>query len=58
MIGQEEEDRIPRDPDYYTDDEIDELLLKAHALGYSLDPGSELEELTIRQLEVLVMRIQ
>ena len=48
-----------RDPEQtYTDSEICDLLEEAERLGFSLDKGSELEHLTIRELDVLVHRVQ
>ncbi len=38
----------------YTDGELCELLEKAEELGFSLEAGSELEGLTISELERLV----
>lgn len=38
----------------YSDDEIALLLREAERLGFSLEAGSELEKLTIRELEILV----
>lgn len=50
---------ILRDPDQtYTHSEICDLLAEAESLGFSLEKGSELESLTIRELEVLVKRRQ
>ena len=39
---------------YFTDDEIANLLERAHDLGFSLDAGCDLERLTIIELETLV----
>jgi hypothetical protein len=38
----------------YTDDEIYELLKKAEAIGFYLGPNSELEQLTLEELRILV----
>jgi hypothetical protein len=43
---------------YFTEDEISDLLKKARDLGFSLDEGSELESLTVRELEILVTTVQ
>lgn len=44
-----------RDPDHlYTHSEVVDLLEEAERLGFSLDKGSELENLTVRDLEHLV----
>lgn len=40
----------------YLSDDICELLEKAEKLGYSLERGSELERMTIAQLEEIVNR--
>lgn len=40
--------------DHYTDGEVVELLEKAEAMGFNLDKGSELEGLTLSQLDQLV----
>lgn len=46
---------VLRDPEHlYTYSEVADLLDKAEKLGFSLDKGSELEELTVRELERLV----
>jgi len=42
----------------YTNSELCDLLEKAAALGFSLGPGSELERLTVRELDNLVNRKQ
>jgi hypothetical protein len=42
----------------YTWEEICELLEKASALGFSLEKGSELEKLTVDQLDSLVNQRQ
>lgn len=48
---------VLHDPEHlYTHAEVCDLLEKAEALGFSLDRGSELEGLTIRQLDILVNR--
>ena len=45
------------DPDHlYTLSEIIDLLAKARDLGFSLERSSYLENLTIRELEVLINR--
>lgn len=50
---------VIRDPDQtYTHDEVCDLLDKAEYMGFSLDKGSELERLTVRELDVLVNRLQ
>lgn len=50
---------VLRDPDQtYTHSEICDLLEKAEAMGFSLEAGCELENLTIRELDVLVNRKQ
>ena len=38
----------------YLDEEVADLLKEAESLGFSLEKGSELEGLTVRDLEVLV----
>ena len=38
----------------YLDEEVADLLKEAESLGFSLEKGSELEGLTVRELEVLV----
>jgi hypothetical protein len=44
-----------RDPDNcYTPDAICALLLEAGRQGYPLEPGSYLQHMTIRQLDLLV----
>ena len=44
-----------RDPDYlYTHGEVCDLLEKAENMGFSLEKGSELENLTVEQLDRLV----
>lgn len=46
---------ILRDPDHlYTHSEICDLLERAEELGFSLEKGSELEGLTIAELDRLV----
>ena len=48
-----------RPVDYeYTEEDIRELLAEAERMGFSLEKGSELEKLTIRELEVLVRQVQ
>ena len=48
---------VLRDPDhYFTHTDVCDLLEEAERLGFSLEAGSELEGLTIRELEVLVRR--
>lgn len=42
----------------YTHSEICDLLEKAETLGFDLESGSELERLTVRELDVLVNRRQ
>lgn len=50
---------ILRDPNnLYTHSEVCDLLEKAENLGFSLDRGSELEQLTVRQLDKLVNQVQ
>ena len=50
---------ILRNPDQlYTHSEICDLLEKAEALGFSLEKGTELERLTVRELDILVNRVQ
>jgi hypothetical protein len=41
---------------YMSQERICELLAKAEALGLSLEKGSELENLTLGELEILVER--
>jgi len=38
----------------YSTDEIVDLLTKAQKLGFSLDKGSEIERLTVAQLDQIV----
>jgi hypothetical protein len=38
----------------FSDEEICDLLERAQALGFSLDKGSELEQLTLAEVERLV----
>jgi hypothetical protein len=46
---------VLRDPEYlYTHSEVCDLLERAEELGFSLEKGSELEGLTVGQLEQLV----
>lgn len=42
----------------YSDEEIVELLEKAEALGFSTAQGSELEHLTLAQIDNLVHTVQ
>lgn len=42
------------DEHYYSDEEIGFLLLKAETLGFSLEAGSDIEKLTIAELDKLV----
>lgn len=50
---------VLRDPDdLYEHEEICDLLEKAEKLGFSLERGTELEKLTVRELDVLVNRRQ
>lgn len=49
---------ILRDPDQtYTHSDVCDLLEKAERLGFSLDKGTILEKLTVRELSVLVNRV-
>ena len=43
---------------YYTAKELCELLDRAEQLGFSLEAGSELENMTVAELERLVTNIQ
>ena len=44
-----------RDPEYlYEPEQVMELLEEAQSLGFSLERGSELENMTVRELERLV----
>lgn len=46
---------ILRDPDHlYTHSQVCDLLEQAENIGFSLEAGSELENLTVRELELLV----
>lgn len=46
---------VLHDPDHlYTHSEVCDLLEEAEQIGFSLEAGSELENLTVRELEVLV----
>lgn len=46
---------VIRDPDHlYDHSEVCDLLEAAESLGFSLEAGSELEGLTVRELEILV----
>jgi hypothetical protein len=48
---------VLRDPDHiFTHSDVVDLLEEAERLGFSLEAGSELENLTVRELEVLVRR--
>ena len=48
---------ILRDPDQtYTHSEICDLLEKAESMGFSLEKGTDLEKLTVRELGILVNR--
>jgi hypothetical protein len=50
---------VLRDPDeLYDHSDVCDLLEKAEALGFSLERGTELEKLTVRELDILVNRIQ
>jgi hypothetical protein len=50
---------VLRDPDHlYTHSEVCELLERAENLGFSLERESELEGLTVRELDLLVNRRQ
>jgi hypothetical protein len=50
---------VLRDPEqFYTHSEVCDLLEKAGNMGFSLEKGSELEKLTVRELDVLVNRRQ
>lgn len=50
---------VLRDPEQtYTHSEVCDLLQKAEGLGFSLERGSELEKLTVRELDILVHRRQ
>jgi hypothetical protein len=50
---------VLRDPEeLYSHSDICDLLEKAEALGFSLEKGSELEKLTVREVDVLVNRKQ
>lgn len=42
----------------YSEEEIAAILERAGKMGLSLEAGSELESLTIRQLDILVNRTQ
>lgn len=41
----------------YSEEDIVDLLTKASEMGFSLEDGSELEQLTIAELERLVTKI-
>jgi hypothetical protein len=46
---------VLRDPEHlYTHSDVCELLEKAEAMGFSLEKGSELENLTVGDLERIV----
>lgn len=50
---------VLKDPSHeYTHSEVCDLLERAEMLGFSLECGSELEGMTIRELEILVTRKQ
>jgi hypothetical protein len=50
---------ILRDPQgLYSHSDICDLLEKAETLGFSLEAGTELEKLTVRELDILVNRRQ
>lgn len=50
---------VLRDPEQaYTHSEICDLLEKAELLGFSLQRGTELEKLTVREIDELVNRKQ
>ena len=50
---------VLRDPEQlYTHAEVCDLLELAEALGFNLDKGSELDNLSVRELDVLVHRRQ
>ena len=50
---------VLRDPEeLYSNSEVCDLLEAAEKLGFSLGAGSELEKLTVRELDVLVNRRQ
>ena len=50
---------ILRDPDQtYTHSEVCDLLEGAELMGFSLERGTELERLTVRELDVLIHRRQ
>lgn len=50
---------VLRDPQHlYSHSEVCDLLEKAEALGFSLERGTELEKLTVRELDILVHRVQ
>jgi hypothetical protein len=48
---------ILRDPDQlYTHSEVVDLLELAEKMGFSLEKGSDLERLTVRELDILLHR--
>jgi hypothetical protein len=50
---------VLRDPgSFYTHSEVIDLLQKAQDLGFPLERGSYLERLTVRELDILVNRVQ
>ena len=49
---------LPESERLYSDDEIAELLEQAQSLGFSLEQGSELEHLTVGELDRLVHQVQ
>jgi len=51
-------DLTSRDERLYSDEEICELLEKAQAMWLSLEKGSELEQITLGDLERLVTQVQ
>ena len=50
---------VLRDPEeLYTHSDVVDLLERAEAMGFSLERGSELEKLTLRELDIMVHRKQ
>ena len=49
---------FPDPGDRYTVEEFAELFCKAGSLGFSLEKGSCLEDMTVHDLEILVTRRQ
>ncbi len=50
---------VLRDPGHeYTHSEVCDLLQKAFDLGFDLETGTFLENMTVRELDVLVNRVQ